>query len=118
MTQLEQDIHDAVGRIPVARRANVDQLLLDLTGIWVDRYHRGMCAMHDPDLFPVVAAGLSDAWTVLYLLGKLRTHAPQEAEECARFLNLNPVPADHLPVYAHEWHLAIEEGRSLLGLLP
>lgn len=118
MTALDDDLTAAVGRIPAGRRGTVDQLLLDLAGIWTDRYHRGMCASRDPELFPVVAAGLLDAWTVLYLLGLLRTHAPDVAEGAARFLNLSAIPADHLPVFAHEWRSAVEEGRSLIGLLP
>lgn len=116
MTTLDDSLADAVGRIPAGRRACVDQMLLDLSGVWTDRYHRGMCAHRDPELWPLVAAGLIDAWTVLYLLGTLRIHAPQVAEDCAHFLNL--MDAERMPGFAHEWHLAIAEGRSLVGLVP
>lgn len=120
MTALDDSIAEAVGRIPVARRGTVDQLLLDLTTIWGNRYHHGAAVLRDPELFPVYAAGLLDAWTVLYLLGLLRTHAPDVAEQAAHFLNVGSmaVPGDHLPVFAHEWRRAVEEGRSLIGLLP
>jgi len=118
VTTLDDDITAAVGRIPVARRATVDQLLLDLATVWSARYDHGNAVLRDPELFPVYAAGLIDAWDKLYLLGLLRTHAPDVADQAAQFLNLYPVPVDHLPVFAHEWRRAVEEGRSLLGLLP
>ena len=120
MTTLDDSIKEAVGRVPVARRATVDQLLLDLAEMWTHRYHAGTALLRDPELFPIHAAGLLDAWTVLYLLGLLRTHAPDVADDAAHFLHIgqHAVPADHLPVFAHEWRRAVEEGRSLLGLLP
>jgi hypothetical protein len=129
------DSTDPFGDAPTTRtladraRTNPEQLLLDLSGIWLDRYNRAQSMprgnVFDPadmtdDLWRATASALCDAWTALYLLGLLRTHAPHVAEQAATFLNSGApgLPTERLPHYVREWADAVAAGRSLLPLLP
>ena len=110
-------------------RSTPEQLILDLATMWLDRYDRASHLprgnVFDPadprdELWRATTAGIVDAWTVLYLLGLLRTHAPAVAEHAAEFLNVGAadMPGERMPLFVREWARAVEAGRSLLPLLP
>ena len=110
-------------------RTPVEQLILDLCGMWLARYdaasHLPRGNVFDPtdptdDVWRATTGGLSDAWTSLYLLGLLRTHAPKVAEHAVTALNSGApdLPGEQMPKYVLEWAKALRAGRSLLGLLP
>ena len=115
---------------PTSERARtpVDQLLLDLCGMWLARYDAASALPHgnvctgglSDDLWRATTGGLSDAWTSLYLLGLLRTHAPKVAEHAVTVLNSGApgLPGEEMPRYVLEWAKALRAGRSLLPLLP
>jgi len=122
---------DPFGDATLADRARtpIEQLILDLCAMWLARYDAASTLprgnVFDPadqadDLWRATTGGLSDAWTALYLLGLLRTHAPKVAEHAVTVLNsgVPGIPGERMPNYVLEWAAALRAGRSLLGLLP
>ena len=109
---------------PTRARATTEQLIWDLSCMWLDRYDRACQLPRDGMLndriWRTTAISIVDSWTVLYLLGQLRTHAPAVAEHAAEFLNYGTpnLDADRMPEYVRDWATAVADGQSLLGRLP
>src|SRR5690242_7654657 len=100
--------------VPARHRPAHEQLIFAPATNWADRYDRqSMTSRGKPDsvterLWCARNAALHEGWDVLYLLGLLRTHAPQVAEHAAQVLTLPSMPGDMLPGYVAEWRRAVE----------